>query len=383
MRKVSAQITHHKFYHWVVFFISLLLLSSVQMSCSDSADKEFKENAIAGIKEVQPAEIVSFESAGEYYFDHLGYRTQVLSDGSVLLPDRELQNIMIIDRDQQVKKVFRSGRGPGEVLDAYEPYRWPDDRIAIMDSDNAKLLVIKPDGEFSEEVRVKPKGGNFVVKLYPATGNNYIAELQSYEHIRNPEAEPVSSLIIFNSENFAYGDSLVYKSVPFAPLIVDGDLRGGKMVPFADQVLLGWQPADTTFYLFDNVSGNMSKIDHNLDTLRSFKIDLPTEKVSDAEIDSLRNQRDNKVWREQWKTLGDLLPEIKSPASELRISGKYFWFRSNMKDSDDIWFVATEADGPVLKVRLPENSTLTHIHPEHLGLRLNDQTFALFENPVQ
>lgn len=44
------------------------------------------------------------------------------------------------------------------------------------------------------------------------------------------------------------------------------------------------------------------------------------------------------------------------------------------------WFVLN-SEGEVLKrVMLPKNSYLTHIHKDHLGVRLDDSTFALFES---
>lgn len=55
------------------------------------------------------------------------------------------------------------------------------------------------------------------------------------------------------------------------------------------------------------------------------------------------------------------------------------WVQSNIRGEFQKWFVLS-MDGEITKiVHFPKNVLVTHISDHHIGVRLDDTTFALFE----
>mgnify|MGYP003674639359 CR=1 FL=1 len=58
-----------------------------------------------------------------------------------------------------------------------------------------------------------------------------------------------------------------------------------------------------------------------------------------------------------------------------------FWMESNILGDTEMWLVLNSKGQITRVVHLPKDSMLMHVSDEHLGVRLNDVTFALFTNP--
>ena len=133
--------------------------------------------------------------------------------------------------------------------------------------------------------------------------------------------------------------------------------------------------ASQTVYIYETAKSEIIELDGNFDTLKVIKTQLPTQKLSIQEIDSLRKEVDN----EQWKTLNPLLPTFKSEAERMLVFNDQIWLQSNLRGDYQKWFVLS-MDGEITKVvHFPKNVLVTHISEHHIGVRLDDTIFALFE----
>jgi hypothetical protein len=76
------------------------------------------------------------------------------------------------------------------------------------------------------------------------------------------------------------------------------------------------------------------------------------------------------------------LPENKALADQMMVDqNKIIWLKLNHTSTYQQWLTIS-AQGNLLQViQLPKNSMLTHISENHLGVRLDNATFALFEYP--
>ena len=105
-------------------------------------------------------------------------------------------------------------------------------------------------------------------------------------------------------------------------------------------------------------------------------MDLPAQPLSDAEYDSIEAETRDR----EWKTLKDELPNMKTPVERMLIDEQgRFWLRLNYRGDTQQWLVMSD-DGEYQKiVHLPRGSMLTHVSNHHLGVRLDETTFALFK----
>ena len=58
-----------------------------------------------------------------------------------------------------------------------------------------------------------------------------------------------------------------------------------------------------------------------------------------------------------------------------------FWLKSNLRGDYEKWFVLNSKGKILHALNLPKGSILMHVSDKHLGIRLDDVTFALYENP--
>ena len=59
-----------------------------------------------------------------------------------------------------------------------------------------------------------------------------------------------------------------------------------------------------------------------------------------------------------------------------------FWVKLNYRSDSNLWLILGQEGDPQKVVHLPGGSMLTHISGKHLGVRVDDVTFALYE-PVE
>jgi hypothetical protein len=354
---------------------SILLLF---ISCSNNKGMKHASE-LEGITTFTPKMITSFDHAGDYYFGHLGYESIVLENGNYIIPDRQLTNILLVNEAGEVQKVVEKGRGPGEILDAYQFSQDSEGRIYTYDQRNKKILVFNEQLGLVKEILPPKYKFSSLLKAYKMEGRNYLFELVSFEYLRNPEKERETIFVQYNAGDEAYGKELVLRAKPSALTIVDGKVRGSTAVEYTFEQLAAYNSERQTLYLFNTDSPVIAEVDFNFDTLSTIPVNLPLEKVSQAEKDSLEKAYDDP---DQWRTVEPLLPEIKSAAGDMKYKNGVFWLKSFLRGAYQKWFVLNEKGQILCVVNLPKKSILTHISEQNIGLRLDDTHFALYENPV-
>jgi hypothetical protein len=79
----------------------------------------------------------------------------------------------------------------------------------------------------------------------------------------------------------------------------------------------------------------------------------------------------------------EIIPDHKIPVERMRIDPEgNFWLQLNYYSDTLQWLVMDREGNPQRIVHLPHESILTHVSDDHLGVRLNDITFAVYENPL-
>lgn len=357
---------------WVFMFTVFGIIFS---ACSEKSEQS-NDIDVENILTFTPAEIHSFDHAGDRYFDHLGYQSVVLDNGLIVLPDRELSNILVIDEQGELQSAVEMGRGPGEILDAYNFTKTKEERIFTYDQNNDKILEFDEEFNFVQE-SIPPAYENTTIRYVYEMEEALVFELVSFGYLDNPNQEKEKNFVQYFPEREEYGKRWSVKDKPYAILRIDGRVRGAGSVPYSFDQLTAYNPENKSLFIFGTNTNMIAEIDANYDTLSTIEVNLPTEAVSQEEIDAIKE--DN--MSEQWKTMKELMPKIKSPADKMIYHDGEFWLKSNLRGNYEKWFVLN-TEGQILRaVNLPKESMLTHVSEEHLGVRLDDVTFALYENP--
>lgn len=314
----------------------------------------------------------------DVYFAHLGYESVVLKNGSIAFADRNIPNITIINENGELEKVIREGRGPGEILDAYRFTKDREGNIYTYDQGNDKLLAYDGNFDLKREIIPPSYEATSLIKAYPTDQeNSIIFELTSFEYLQNEEKDRENILIRYDSETESYGEEMVLKAQPYARLIIDGQARGASLIPYSHGNLTAYNPEDRTLFTFDTGTDVVAEVNANLDTVRTISVNLPTEKISSAERDSMEAEYDDL----RWDALKNVLPEVKAPANNMIYNEGEFWMESNILGDTEMWLVLNSEGQITRAVHLPKESMLMHVSDKHLGVRLDDVTFALFTNP--
>lgn len=360
----------------LLFCVSGILLSS----CSEGDPDQNSVSDIENIPSVTPKLIHSIDQTGDLYFSHLGYESVVLNNGNIAFADREVPAIVIINEEGELQKEISSGRGPGEILDAYRFTKDANGNIYTYDQDNDKLIIYDKEFNLLREVIPPNYESTSLIKAYP-TGqeDELLLKLTSFEYLRDENKDPENILIQYNTETEMYGEENKLKAHPYARLILDGQVRGSARVPYASGNITAYNSEAGTLFIFDTGTDIIAEINAQYDTLNTIPVNLPTEEISSAERDSIEASYN---FSEQWKTVEELLPDAKAPADKMLYHQGEFWLKSNMEAETEIWMVVN-ANGEIDRlVHLPKESMLLHVSEEHLGLRLDDVTFALFKNSL-
>ncbi len=342
-------------------------------------EKEQKETAlnVEDIPAFTPNKILEIDAAGDRFFSHLGYQTVVLENGYIVLPDRELSNILVIDEEGNLQKVIEKGRGPGEILDAYEFTQTSNGDIYTHDQHNDKILVFDKEFNFIREFIPPTYENTSIRKVYEMADSLLFFELSSFDYLRNPDKKKVKIFVQYNPKTETYGQRWEVEDKPYAILRIEGGVVGAGVVPYAFDQLTAFNPSNNSLFIFNTNTPTIAEINANFDTLSTRAVHLPTETVSKTELDSLKADEMD----EQWKTMKVLIPEVKSQADDMIYHNGEFWLKSNLRGNFQKWFVVN-SEGEILRiVHLPKEGMLTHVSEHHLGVRMNSTTFALFENP--
>lgn len=335
------------------------------------------ETFLNSLPHVYPKEINRFQSVDSLFFSHLGYTTIALENG-ILIYDRDQEFLVKTDSAGNLKKyVARSGRGPGEVLDISSLVRTEEGNILIYDQGNQKVIRFNKELEYIGEFIPEPFEASFISDIYPAKDSaRYIVELSSYAYLYDKNKVPKRFFARYNAESNTYGKTVTLKDRLFARLVIDNQLRGGREVFFSPNQLIAYHASDQSLYIYWTGSSQIAEVSESFDTLRTISIELPKQKLSSEERDSIRE----KTRPEQWKTLGNLLPDVKAPVEKMKVDPKgRFWLRLNYRGETQQWLILSPKGKAQKIVHLPKGGMLTHISEDHLGVRINDVTFALFE----
>ncbi|MEX0646654.1 MAG: hypothetical protein WEA56_02120 [Balneolaceae bacterium] len=356
-----------------LIFLPLFLLLNLLGCQSDETTSELNEVPI-----FTPGEIIQFDSAGEYYFSHLGYGTVVLNDGSVLIPDRTESKLFKVGSSGELLDVAASGgRGPGEVQDITFISKSAHGGVLVYDQGNKKTIFLNENGNYVNEILFPSWESSNMSEIFELNDQYFLLTFQSFDYLSDPEKEPTASLVLYDRDQNTYTGTRSFAARPYAITFRDGASVGGRRVPFTAADIHAYDQQSGKFYLFRSDKNQIAQIDHILeDTLQTIIVDFNPEPVSNTELREIREDMDS----ESWKAMQELLPEYKALADDMLIDHQQnFWLKLNHSGELQQWLVISTEGEFLQRVQLPEDAMLTHISKHHLGVRLNDVTFAFFE----
>lgn len=354
--------------------LPLFLLLLIIVACQNELESEAD---LSGLPLVIPQSIAEFDSQGDHYFSHLGYQSIPLEDGRVLLPDRELKMIFNINPSGEIVSVAaRDGRGPGEFQDIVSMIRTPSGTILVNDQMNKKIVVLDSNGEFLDEFLYLVWDLPNLSEVYQTDPDHYLFVYRSFEYLRNTDKDPEIQLVVYNIETGVFIKSVTLPGRMYARRILDGQVRGARIVPYAPEHFRAFNPHTNGIYLYGSDGTTISQIDASLDTVSTVLFDLKPERLSNAEKRVIEENTSDELW----KTTEPLLPEYKAIADKMIIDhAGNFWLKLNHAGEGERWLIVSEEGELVTIVQLPEESILMHVSEYHLGVRLDDHLFALYE----
>ena len=330
----------------------------------------------------EPREILRFDQVGEHYLGFIGTQSIVLCDGSFILVDRDNPKMVQVSPEGKylgIKAV--DGRGPGEIKDIIYLSRKPDFGFLAYDQRNRKILEFDNNANFIAEFVVPPAEGGTLIEAYLLTEDRYLLVYRNLQqYLTGVTVQPTVQLVLFDKTNETIIKSIETADALMATHIQDGIVRGGRRVDYGPLPLRSFDSNNRLFYSFWSGGNKIAQLDQNLDTLQSLNIRFQTELLASVERDSLRSSMPVNRWRE----LEPLLPQNKALAQEMLIdSDDQIWLQLNHRSSFNEWLVIDKNGNSLYIVLLPKGSFLTHISNHHLGVRLDDGTFALFESGIE
>ncbi|MEX0596840.1 MAG: hypothetical protein WD512_10090, partial [Candidatus Paceibacterota bacterium] len=250
-----------------------------------------------------------------------------------------------------------------------------DNNIYLYDQKNKKVISFNLNLNLINETVPAVNKGRAIIKIYPMADSNFIYELKSFEHFRNEDKDPAKILAQYNSQSESLGNELILYDRPYARNYISGIPVGGFEVPYADGQLIEYNNLNKTLLILDTRTNIIAEMNSDFDTLKTIQINLPTKILNSVEKDSLKAGRSN----DEWKSLENLLPEYKAAAKNMMFHNNKIWVETYLGENHQKWLVLN-LSGEVEKiVNLPKESMLMHISDHHLGVRIDDVTFALFE----
>lgn len=357
-------------------WVSVLLLVLISISCQK--DDESVEQFLDSLPHEHPGEINRFQQADSIYFDHLGYTSIPRKDGSVVLYDRGIRMLFQVSGQGNLRKILsQQGRGPGEVLDIISLARSIDGGFLLYDQKNRKGVVFDNSLRYKSEFSPEPFEENNTSAIFPAASEDeYLILHSSYDYLRDKSKQPRSFLTLYNIEDGTHNKFIAMQDRQYARLIMDGEVSGATAVIYSSRQLIVNNHQDETIYSFWTGSGEIAELSADFDTLRTIPVNLPSQSLSSEVRDSLKERYRS----EQWRTLQEKLPDVKVPVEEMKLDEQNrFWLKLNYRGDTAKWLIMNQEGEPQKIVHLPKESMLTHVSENHLGLRLDDITFALYE----
>jgi hypothetical protein len=359
--------------NYVNYLLALCLLGLVGCQADQQTPEQFTES----LPQVHPQKMSQFQKVDSLYFGYLGNQTIAMDDGSVVIPlQREKRLLQVSPNGDIIKEIAGSGRGPGEVLDLLFIQRTQADGVLVVDQKNNKIIRFGPDLELVTEMRPQPPEESILTGVYPMQEEQkFIFRSASTRYLRDKEASPSLRLSSYHP-NQEYQETMQVRDHRMALTFSNGRLVGASEVPDAPSQQVAYHPATQSLYSYWTGSNAIAKLSSNLDTLQTIPVDLPAQPLRDAKYDSIEAETRDR----EWNTLKNELPNMKTPVERMLIDEQgRFWLRLNYRGDTQQWLVMSDAGEYQKIVHLPRGSMLTHISDHHLGVRLDERTFALFK----
>jgi len=356
-----------------------LLLSLVLISCGQRPE-ESQQTDFENLPVMDLELISEFDQAGDYFFQHLNYMTEVLSNGDILLNDREGAFVIQINtKGELVNLVARQGNGPGEVQDPQSIQMVNDSTLLIVDQRRMKIIKKTLDSSEIDELNV-PQGEASRVNEAYATSDPNILSVQwfDYSALRGSDSEPVTRISSYNPVSEEFIGDIQYPSKTMALVLSEsGQPMGAEPVPYTAELLYDYSQEKSELFAFWPKDSEIAVLDPiQLDTLRTIPIDLPSESLPVAERDSLEEE----YRPEYWESVKELLPDQKVPADKMIIDPQNkIWLKLTLQSDHQEWIVLDKSGSPQFRVQFPKEGMVTHISDQHIGFRADDHLFSLYE----
>ncbi len=358
---------------------SLLLLVSALFTLSSCTSEKSGDDIFSfdEIPVLQPRQLVQIEAIDEYYLTHLSYGSAALSDGSVLVGDRELKKLFHISAEGKLLGIAaRGGRGPGEVQDVIRMSGTHNGETLLYDPMNAKLLRFSPDGVFIGEYIFPQLEYGRLQDVVQLDDDRYLLFYPLTDYLYNPDELAQTHVVVYDKGS---AEHKLFTSLPdakFAPHTINGQVVGGRFVPFTSGHLRSFNTVSGTFYVMQPGEAKITIMNTEPDTIDTIPFNLEPERINEEELASIRAD----VSHEMWRSMQPLLPEYKAMASSMMTDPNgNIWLRLNHRSVMHHWLIISPEGEHKALVQLPEEAMLTHISGHHLGVRLDHHQFALFE----
>ncbi|MEX1261904.1 MAG: hypothetical protein WEA58_13605 [Balneolaceae bacterium] len=324
-----------------------------------------------------PVLLAEFDKVGDKYFQHLNYESTYLENGDILLNDREGSFVILVNSDGNlIQEIAGKGNGPGEIQDVLSMNLFANNSVLMFDQRRQRIIRKNLTTAEIKEFNPPQMGENRVSRAYSTHSLNYILLRFWSPGIGSSERKTIFG--IYNLKNDTVEKRVEYRGDIWADLLIDDRRVGAAKVPFAPSLLFDISPDQQFIHTFLPEEKTIAKLDIiTLDTLQTLPVNLPRERITTAERDSLENE----YRPEQWKTVDELLPDIKTPADKMLIDqNDNIWLKLTRNyNSVQEWVVLNASGTPIHRVHLPKDGILTHISNHHLGFRADDHLFAIYE----
>ncbi len=356
----------------------LILVSFLLQSCSQPQEPNLK--AEFDNLPIAELELTSeFDQSGEYFFQFINHRNTIsLDNGDIILADRQGSFLIRINEQGDfVSQLSREGRGPGEVLDPISIEK-TGDSIWIYDQERKRIIRKTLDGSNVNEF-MPPNFNSFqVTGINPIEDKVIHLTLSDLSFIMNPEKEPANRLVAYQTSTENVISSFDYPSDTWVSFQIDGQPAGGAaLVPYTPKFLQDLSTSGLEFYAFWPEDSNIYVLNPiTFDTLRNIPINLPSEQISSAEIDSLQQN----FREDMWPQVMDVLPDTKSPADKMIVDPQNrIWLKLSLQSDYQEWIVLDQTGSPEFRVQFPKEGIVTHVSDAHIGFRADDHLFALYK----
>jgi len=367
--------------------VCILIFSLAFTSCSVEETKN-QVIDLSKVESITPNELISFNNIDSLYFGYLGINSFPQKDGSFILGVQTPSHLVHISEDGKTAIGLTStGRGPGEVSEIGIPTLGENSTINVYDQNKKANVTFDSSLELLDEFQISSNQDLYVDVIYQINEDNYLIEMNSIKWIIDSDESKYLVFSIFNKATNNYGKTVKFldrqyaqteNPVPPSPTKPYANYLGGdRAISYSDKQLYAFSNTRESMFVYNTGSDKIAEVDFNFDTLRTITVNFPSEEITNSEIDSIRKEIQEP---DVLSNLISRLPNWKTPIERMLTDHKNrFWLKSNLRGNHEKWFVMNQ-DGKVEKlVHLPKNSFLTHVSEHHLGIRLDDSTFGLFE----